>query len=428
MSLVVPTSSLSSEMVSKLNQDLILRIQSPYSSRPTYVDQYVIINDQAILPFAYAVQKLRMSRPKRDTFTQIKVVCNQDPRPEQEEVLIEATTTLNKTGSVLIAAYTGFGKTFCTIKLLTRIKLKGLVVSKGTELPKQWKEEFKKYCPDIVVQILDPGVEPDPDAHFYIINAQNIVKFSQDVFYDIGVIVVDEAHLIMAETLARSLRYLYPRYVIALTATPYRPDGLDSMLDLYFGEHKIIRKLWHPHTVYKVRTGFVPEVEYTTRNGKKTVIWESVLKSQAENVDRNELCVKILCHFSTRKFMVLTKRVAQNEYLYDRLTELGESVAIASSSTKVIDKSARILIGTINKLGVGFNHPDRDALMIAGDVEEYFIQYLGRVIRRKDVHPLIFDLYDNFYGLIRHFNTRAEIYEEHGGTIENFDIKILKDV
>lgn len=420
MSIVTPTSSLTSEIVSKMNRDLILVLHSKYASKPTYIDQYVIIDDQAIVPFGYGVSELKIPRPPRESFQQVHLTCTQEPRPEQEEVLTEATTYLNKTGSVLVAAYPGFGKTFCCIKLLIRIKLKGIIITKGVELLKQFKDSLEEYCPNVIVQILQPGIEVNKNAHFYVVNAQNIVKFPVETFYDVGVVVVDEAHLIMAEALARCLRYIYPRYVIGLTATPYRPDGLDQMLDLYFGTNKIVRKLYHPHTVYKVKTGFTPTVEYTTRNGKKTAIWDSVLRSQAEDIDRNELIVRILRKYSNNKFIVLTKRISQNDYLVDRLTELGESVAKASSDTKNIDKSARILIGTISKLGVGFNHPDRDALLLAADVEEYFIQYLCRVIRRKDVEPVVFDLVDNYHSLTRHFNTRVEIYENHGGRIQNF--------
>ena len=35
-----------------------------------------------------------------------------------------------------------------------------------------------------------------------------------------------------------------------------------------------------------------------------------------------------------------------------------------------------------------------DALILASDLEEYFIQYLGRVMRREDVEPYIFDIVD----------------------------------
>ena len=52
-----------------------------------------------------------------------------------------------------------------------------------------------------------------------------------------------------------------------MSATPYRPDGLNILLDLYLGPDKIIRKLHREHIVYRVNSGFVPTIELT-ENGK----------------------------------------------------------------------------------------------------------------------------------------------------------------
>ena len=70
----------------------------------------------------------------------------------------------------------------------------------------------------------------------------------------------------MAESLSRCLQYIYPRYLIGLSATPYRPDGLNDLLTIYFGNYKIVRKLYCPHSVYRVNTGFTPKVEKTTED------------------------------------------------------------------------------------------------------------------------------------------------------------------
>ena len=54
-------------------------------------------------------------------------------------------------------------------------------------------------------------------------------------------------------------------------------------------------------------------------------------------------------------------------------------------------------------------------------VYDSVIQYLGRVFRREDVHPIIFDLVDNFNSLKRHYYTRKKVYEDSGGEILKFN-------
>lgn len=234
--------------------------------------------------------------------------------------------------------------------------------------------------------------------------------------------VVHNCHLIMAETLFKSLQYVKPRYLIGLTATPYRPDGLDSLLKFYFGNNKIIRKLYREHTIYKVSTGFKPPVEKTMQG---RINWGSILDAQASNTDRNDLIVRIIRKFQDRNFLVLVKRVEQGHYLVEKLKNLGESITDLIGSNQEFNTDARVLVGTCQKVGVGFDHQKLDTLLLATDLEEYFIQYLGRIFRCEDNYPIVFDLVDDNSILNKHFNTRKNVYMEHGGKILQFDISKL---
>jgi len=281
---------------------------------------------------------------------------------------------------------------------------------------KQWESSILKVSPQSKIQMILPASKLK-EADFYIINATNVCKKGYEFFQNIGTVIVDEVHMIMAETLSKSLYYIKPRYLIGLSATPYRPDGLDSLLDLYFGEDKITRKLFKPHIAYKVTTNFKPMVELT-QNGK--VNWNVILDSQAMDRDRNELIIKIVQYFRDRTFLILTKRVAQGEYLVDRLTEVGEDVSSLIGSQQTFELSSRVLVGTNSKIGVGFDHPNLNSMILACDLEEYFIQYLGRCMRTEEVEPIIFDLVDKNSILEKHFSTRRAVYLEHGGTVKNF--------
>ena len=330
--------------------------------------------------------------------------------------------TIDGNHRFLLGDFTVTHNTICSIKLATILKFRILIVVNKVILTKQWKESILKFCPDARVNILTPKSQKE-DADFYIMNAQNIEKMGKKYFLDIGTVIVDEAHLIMAETLSRSLQFVYPRYLIGLTATPYRPDGLDILLLYYFGSYKILRKLWRKHTVYRVSTGFKPTIEKAV-NGR--VNWGVVLDSQANDVDRNELIISLLKYFSDRTFLVLVKRISQGEYLLKRLREEGEDCTSLLGSNQDFVKDSRILVGTSGKVGVGFDHAKLDALLLGSDVEEYFIQYLGRVFRTKDVEPIIVDLVDKYSILEKHFGTRRSIYQEHGGVVKHFNLEELK--
>jgi len=422
MSIVTNIKKLAWETRQQIDKDLQIKLESKFGmGQPKYIFPYTVDGDNIKLPFAYAARTLKLKRPNRNAFPKMDVKFEGTLRDPQKAVRKEAMGLLSGKGSVMISCFTGFGKTIGAINIACAIGFKTLVIVNKIVLMKQWEESIMKFCPSARVQRLT-AKSKKKECDFYIMNAQNVEKMGKTFFSDIGTVIVDEAHMIMAETLSKSLQYIFPRYLIGLTATPYRPDGLDILLELYFGKYKIVRKLNRKHTAYKVDTGFKPVVEYT-KNGR--INWGSILESQANDEGRNELIVSIIQHFSERNFLVLVKRVAQGEYLIKRLAELGEDVTSLIGSQQEFKLTSRILVCTCQKVGTGFDHPKLDTLMLAADLEQYFIQYMGRIFRTKEGTPIIFDLVDKNPILNKHFNTRRKVYQDHGGTVRNFDMSIL---
>ena len=59
-------------------------------------------------------------------------------------------------------------------------------------------------------------------------------------------------------------------------------------------------------------------------------------------------------------------------------------------------------------------------LILACDLKEYYLQFVGRVFRKPDVVPIIIDIVDKNPVLRRHFQSRAKIYRDCGGTLYDF--------
>ena len=436
MSLRVKLSEVDEE---SLSEDLHIEIKdNKYNKfqKARYVYPYKIVEEEGeeyiYVPFGYGMNKFKKDyRRERKEFDKSVCKFNAKLRPHQEEIKTEALKFLNKTGCVMISLYTGGGKTITAIKIASMIKLPTVVITKGIAIIEQWKESISRFT-DGSCQILKPKTVIKEDQNFYICNAINVEKIAKSgLFNKIGLVIVDEAHQIMSEVLSKSLTCITPRYLVGLTATPYRYDGYDALLGLYFGllsknnekqedtkDSLIYRKLSVPHTVYKIDTGFKPEIEM---NSQGKVDWGKVLDSQCSDIDRNELIVKIVKYFDKRVFLILTKRIYQAEYLLRRLKEEEEDVTSLFGSQKTYRGEARILIGTTQKVGTGFDHPRLDTLLLATDTLNYYIQNLGRVCRSPDSRPIFFDLVDDYSLLKRHFSTRKSVYIEHGGRFRNFD-------
>lgn len=422
MSIQTHLDILTQEQKNKILKEL--QIENPNTKQwitPFHVDEKSL---DVFLPYAYAYE-MGFRSPTRDTFTPNTVEFVGKLRPYQKGVKNQVLHQLNKNGSCILSLHVGWGKSILGVYLACKLGFKTLIVVNRLVLMNQWKELIEKVCPNSKIQIVKTNKPFDTRANFYLINAQNIPKMGDGYFKDIGTIIVDECHLICAQTLFKSLFCIQPRYTLGLSATPHRPDGLDILITLFFGKEKIVKELHRKHTVYAIHTGIDIDYELTW-DGK--IDWNSVLQSQSENKDRNHLIINIICKFKSRYFLILCKRISQGQTLVELLKERGEHVTDLLGNKKEFDEEARIVVATTQKCGVGFSHDKLDALLLASDVEEYFIQYLGRVFRTPEVEPIIFDLVDNLSILKKHFQTRKKTYKKTGGTIKDItNVSLLEE-
>lgn len=392
------------------------------------IDPYYIDEEARCVstPFYFSTTKLNLSPPPRGDYRNTKVEFKGSLRDYQLEIIPSIQKSLNAYKCALLNLHVGFGKTIVAIYTSTVLKLVTLIIIPKLVLADQWIDGITEFTNGSVEFLRPNRKNVNLGADFYVINAINIGKMVKVLNQlSIGTVIVDELHLVCAEKLYTNLYYLHPRYILSLSATSYRPDNLNKIINLYFGENTINKKLYRQHTVFKILTNIELEFKYQ-KDG--TMDWNSLLMSQAEHVQRNEIIVDVIKRYPERNFLVLCKRLNQGNYLLQRLQEEGESVTHMLTSPKKgeasFDVESRILIATGQKCSTGFSHNKLNTLIMAGDVEEYFIQYLGRVFRTVDVEPIIFDLVDENRTLKKHFMTRRKVYHESGGVIKIYNPQI----
>lgn len=334
---------------------------------------------------------------------------------------------IDGSGRFLLEDFTVVHNTFISLSMLSKINLKTMVIVNTVVLQNQWVCEIKKMLDGVRVAKLTSKSLPEnleckkknfttlKDTDILVINAQNIKKLCSEFYSSVGLVIVDEAHKIMAESLSNGLRMICPRYIIGLSATPYRHDGFNALLDMFFGKSKIIRELNKEHIVYKILTKFKPKVEYTYDG---SLNWNSIINSQAENKQRNDLIIDIIIENLDKKIMILVKRVNAGQYLLEKLQDKNISCTSLLGNEQTYDRDATVLIGTNSKIGTGFDDSSRNCLILACDVKDYFVQYLGRVFRGGNSTPVIYDIVDEHSVLEKHFGLRKSVYLKHGGTIK----------
>jgi superfamily II DNA or RNA helicase len=383
-------------------------------------------DDTFIIPFYYS-QNLLFELEKNNIYPNDHITYEGDTfdftgklLSRQEDIKEEVLDILEGQRSLILSLYCGFGKTIFSIYLASQLvkKMGGAKVGVCCHrlvLIEQWVHSIKKTT-NAVVQVVTAKNKINKDADFYVFNLQNIQKRNVEELSDIGVLIIDECHTICTQNLVYSMMFIRPKYCIGLSATPKREDGIDEVLYKYLSNTIIEKRMKRNYMVYIYPTDFSPVVDKSADK----LDWNSCLTQQAENKQRNREICSIARKFSGRNILILCKRVSHAQTLYDELSKT-EDAEMFVGSKKTFDTTARILLVTCSKGGVGFDHPKLDMLIVAADVENLFIQYLGRVFRRDDSIPIVVDIKDKFYPFQRHLKTRMQTYLETGGVLCKYE-------
>lgn len=322
-------------------------------------------------------------------------------RDKQKEIAAEILDNFHlNVRSTILELPCGYGKTVISLFVASMLGGKTLIIVNRKLLMEQWKTTIDFF---FSVENRDQFVVRMPRA------AQNEEN--------VNLLIVDECHQLMSEKNSISIRKITPQYLIGLSATPYRTDNMNKLISLYFGPKNISRPFEQKYIVYKINSHCSIPIFKTTAG---RVDWNAILKTQSEMTTRNDLIARIIQKFPDRCFIILVKRIEHANVLREIMR--GENVSILTGNVQNYDEDARIVIGTISKIGTGFNFPRANALILAADVQEYFIQYLGRIFRTPNCIPFVFDIVDQNYILNKHYGVRKQIYQNNCAEIKSIEI------
>lgn len=166
-------------------------------------------------------------------------VFNGSLRPNQQET-VDKILLQGKLFSGLIQAPCGWGKTFAGTYIIGTYKKPTLIVCHTKLLAEQWSKELKKLITGTDIGFIGDGREVIKPITVGIY--KSLIKRLDKLQNMFEVMFVDEAHLCPADTFSKVVNGINAKVKIALSATPWRKDGLHVILPDYFGPNKLIAK------------------------------------------------------------------------------------------------------------------------------------------------------------------------------------------
>ena len=441
MSVRINRNLLNDSLISIIRKTLILTPVAPKTynsnnfSTPQIIDpiQFYTVktepdgNKYVYLPYAFANILLGRNINSFNTYPIFDVNFTGSLRLKQPEYITSALNQLQSYGTTTLELPTGTGKTAITAYLCVQLKLRTLVIMHLSVLVQQWIKTFTTFTNSKIWVVGE--TEFTPECNVIICMEERVKKIPPEILYSIGTLAVDEADRLTTKSRVEPLLSTIPRYIILMTATlDLRTDCMDSMLYLLAGTHKVSDKIEKKITLYRTNTQFNPPIVKTARGTD----WNSIRQWLCNNSERNKEIVDTALHYNNHKILILCHLVNHVKILHKMFIDRGVNVDYICGTKKSYADN-RILIGSVSKVGIGFDDSsstDNDGirinmLILTNSIKNksLLIQVLGRI--RAD-NPKIIYLVDECDIIKRHFTVCKKHISETNGTVINTSLNEIK--
>ena len=366
--------------------------------------------------------------------TEIEVAFRGELSPAQETAVSE----LQRHDSGVLVAPSGSGKTVAGIHMIAARKTNTLVLVHRRPLMEQWRAQLSRFLgldEEMIGQI--GGGKERRTGLIDVAMLQSLGRKGEidDLVAEYGQIIVDECHHLPAVTFEQVLRQAKARYVLGLTATPYRRDGQQAIILMQCGQVRHIMgqqsgpsERLPSHLLICRETPFVMparDVEPSIHD-----IYAALIADEPRNQQIVEDVVKSLDE--GRSPILLTERREHLDLLEERLSKRVPNVVVlrggmgtrerraaAERLASVPNGERRVLLATGRYIGEGFDDPRLDTLFLAMPVswKGTLVQYAGRLHRpyAGKTEARIYDYVDrNCRVLMGMFHKRLRGYRSMG--------------
>ena len=340
--------------------------------------------------------------------------------------LAKNETTL-KTGGILELPC-GYGKTVLTIKIIAELGGKTIILVHKEFLMNQWIERIRQFMPNARIGILQGNKCELIDNDIVIGMIQSIYnkEFSSGIFDPFRLTVIDEVHRIGSSEFSKTLTKIPTKYMLGISATVERKDGLTDILYMYIGpkihsikrendDFVLVRAIEYKSSDCDFNT---VEYDYTGRIKHSTMI--SKLCSFGP---RSDFIIKIIRNLfeenPKKQMIVLCHNRCLLVYLHDILSkEVGENVPTVGyyvggmkQSDLAISETKQVVLATYAMAAEALDIKSLSTLLLMSPKTD-IIQSVGRILRTKHNNPLIVDLIDTHACFQNQWTKRRQYYKK----------------
>ena len=332
-------------------------------------------------------------------------------------------------GGALVCLPCGFGKTVWAVRAIVALGRKACVFVHKAFLRDQWVAAFARFCPEARVGLIQ-GKTWNVDGYDVVVAmVMTIAKreYAPETMDCFGTICFDECHHMAAPVMHLATRAFRARYVVGLTATKERADGLTPLLHWSLGPEAF--RVERDGERARVSVALFPGAtrEILARDGRPVVsVMINALAAHAGATPSSPTASRR--RRAGRVVLVLSDRIAQLRALVDLLIARGvaaEEVGLFTGATRDADRPAQlarpVVLCSYGMANEGLDKREADTCVMATP-KGRVTQCIGRVQRpcETKMPPLVLDVADDASVFVHLRHKRQRTYAK-----ERYEVQVL---
>jgi superfamily II DNA or RNA helicase len=329
--------------------------------------------------------------------------------------------------SGVLVAPPGAGKTVMGCYAVAKRNLPTLILSHRKPILDQWRTQLKRMLglkPRQIGQVGGGRKRATGIVDLAMIQSLKRMEDLREFFSRYGFILVDECHVLPAVSFEQYVKQAPVRYILGLTATPIRRDGLQDLIFMQCGplRYRMAESKDGLETILKTRpTNF----RFEQREMEFSI--QGIFQALSQDDSRNGLIVEDVVQALSegRKCLVLSQRKEHCQRLVEMLKARGkvpelltgdmgkkERAAVLQGVMEAPPEAEILLVATGQYLGEGFDCPKLDTLFLSFPIsfKGKLIQYLGRIQRIYEgkMNAVVYDYSDDFVPVLKKMAWRRQ--------------------
>jgi len=321
-----------------------------------------------------------------------------------------------------LSAPTASGKTVMALYMIAKRGQPALIILHTKELAFQWVNRIGEFLgiSEDEVGFIGGGKKKKIGEKITVALVQTLYKCAAEVSKEIGFLIVDECHRSPSRTFTEAVTAFDSRYMLGLSATPWRRDKLSDLIYWHLGDLH-----YEMDSASLIEQGHILQAEVIIRETEFKPFFDPVseyskMLSELTSDDKRNLLIASDIEKETHRnqgiLLVLSDRKKHCEMLQSILKyKFHVHAEVLTGDLSTIQRKAvmerlnngevKVLIATGQLIGEGFDCKDLSTLFIATPIKfsGRVIQYLGRILRpapgKKDAR--VFDYVDVHVGPLK---------------------------